>query len=40
MFSPSSCKFFVPFAQKDARFALAANGLAASFRVLKKYPGK
>jgi hypothetical protein len=29
MFSPSNCNFFVPIAQKDARFALAANGRAA-----------
>jgi len=26
MFSSSSCNFFVPFAQKDARFAPAAMG--------------
>jgi nitrogen regulatory protein P-II 2 len=25
MFSPSTCNFFVPFAQKDARFAWTAN---------------
>jgi hypothetical protein len=30
MFSPSTCNFFVPFAQKDARFALAANRWAVS----------
>jgi hypothetical protein len=29
MFSSSSCNFFMPFAQKDARFASAANGRAA-----------
>jgi hypothetical protein len=29
MFSPSTCNFFVPFAQKDARFALAAIRRAA-----------
>jgi hypothetical protein len=28
MFSPSTCNFFVPFAQKDARFAPAAMGRA------------
>jgi hypothetical protein len=28
MFSPSSCNFIVPFAQKDARFAPAAMGRA------------
>jgi hypothetical protein len=28
MFSSSSCNFFVPFAQKDARFASAAMGRA------------
>jgi hypothetical protein len=26
MFSSSSCKFFMPFAQKDARFAPVTNG--------------
>jgi hypothetical protein len=26
MFSSSSCNFFMPFAQKDARFVPAANG--------------
>jgi hypothetical protein len=30
MFSPSTCNFFVPIAQKDARFALAASRWAAS----------
>jgi hypothetical protein len=40
MFSSSSCKFFMPFAQKDARFASAANGRAPCCRVLKKYPAK
>jgi hypothetical protein len=25
MFSPSTCNFFVPFAQKDARFTSAAS---------------
>jgi hypothetical protein len=30
MFSPSTCNFFVPFAQKDARFASAASRQAAS----------
>jgi hypothetical protein len=40
MFSSSSCKFFMPFAQKDARFASAAHGWAPRCRVLKKYPGK
>jgi hypothetical protein len=25
MFSPSTCNFFVPFAQKDARFASAVS---------------
>jgi hypothetical protein len=28
MFSPSTCNFFVPFAQKDARFTSAAGRLA------------
>jgi hypothetical protein len=28
MFSSSSCNFFMPFAQKDARFAPVANGRA------------
>ena len=37
MFSPYTCNFFVPFAQKDARFALAANRRAASLpSTLKK----
>jgi hypothetical protein len=30
MFSPSTCNFFVPFAQKDARFALEASRRAIS----------
>jgi hypothetical protein len=30
MFSSSSCNFFMPFAQKDARFALAASRPAHS----------
>jgi hypothetical protein len=30
MFSPSTCNFFVPFAQKDARFASAARRRAVS----------
>jgi hypothetical protein len=30
MFSPSTCNFFVPIAQKDARFALAASRRARS----------
>jgi nitrogen regulatory protein P-II 2 len=30
MFSPSTCNFFVPFAQKDARFAPAARRRAVS----------
>jgi hypothetical protein len=29
MFSPATCNFFVPFAQKDARFGSAANRRAA-----------
>jgi hypothetical protein len=30
MFSPSTCNFFMPFAQKDARFAPAASRRADS----------
>jgi hypothetical protein len=40
MFSSSSCNFFMPFAQKDARFAASTNGRRPRCRVLKKYPGK
>jgi hypothetical protein len=40
MFSPSNCNFFVPFAQKDARFALAARRRLSVCPVLKKYPAK
>jgi hypothetical protein len=36
MFSPSTCNFFVPFAQKDARFALAAIRRAASLPSAQK----
>jgi hypothetical protein len=37
MFSPSICKFFVPFAQKDARFGLAPNATRnqGSAKILK-----
>jgi hypothetical protein len=40
MFSSSSCNFFMPFAQKDARFASVANGRAVVLPMLKKYPWK
>jgi hypothetical protein len=30
MFSPKTCNFFVPFAQKDARFRKSADRQAAS----------
>jgi hypothetical protein len=36
MFSPSTCNFFVPFAQKNARFALAAIRRAASLPSAQK----
>jgi hypothetical protein len=36
MFSPSTCNFFVPFAQKNARFALAAIRRAASLTTAQK----
>jgi hypothetical protein len=36
MFSPSICNFFVPFAQKNARFALAAIRRAVSLPSAQK----
>ena len=36
MFSPYTCNFFVPFAQKDARFGSAANRRAASLPTVLK----
>jgi hypothetical protein len=36
MFSPFTCNFFVPFAQKNARFALAAIRRAASLTTAQK----
>jgi hypothetical protein len=36
MFSPSICNFFVPFAQKDARFASEASRPAASLPSAQK----
>jgi hypothetical protein len=36
MFSPSTCNFFVPFAQKDARFALAARRRAVGLPSAQK----
>jgi hypothetical protein len=36
MFSPAACNFFVPFAQKDARFALAAIRRAVSLPSAQK----
>jgi hypothetical protein len=36
MFSPYICNFFVPFAQKDARFAGAANRRAVSMPSAQK----
>jgi hypothetical protein len=33
---PSSCNFFMPFAQKDARFAMAASRRAATLSRAQK----
>jgi hypothetical protein len=38
MFSPSTCNFFMPFAQKDARFASAASRWAARLPRAQKIP--